>query len=175
MVRAGRRHALGCFGPAELVVSAHELRIAAFGLRTLRFRPHEVLALEQFTLMPLVAWGVKVSHIVSDIPPVVRFYTLSSPERVLGGIADAGFRASSKDHIPFPASHRWHERAALGCCRASRPPLNHSGSRDSEGPPRSRRCLCPPVFRRRRCRCRTIPPRPRCRPRPRRTTSRGRD
>ncbi len=76
---------------AVMQVHAEALSIRAGVLGALSFAPEEVVAVEPFVWVPVVAWGVRVVHTRADAPEVVRFWCLGSPWALRRQVLAAGF------------------------------------------------------------------------------------
>ncbi len=76
---------------AQLSATPDSLTVTARLLGSYTFAPEQVSAVERYVMIPFVAWGVRVRHCVPVYPQQIIFWSLSNPDRVLGGIRDAGF------------------------------------------------------------------------------------
>ena len=76
---------------AQISVSSDRLTITARLLGTYAFTPGQVSAVERYVMIPVLAWGIRVRHHVPDYPQRIIFWSLGSPEAVLGGIRGSGF------------------------------------------------------------------------------------
>jgi hypothetical protein len=76
---------------AKLSVGPDKLTLSIALLGTYSFTPNEVSAIERYTLIPLLGWGVRICHCRVDCPQRVIFWCLGSPDSVLRGIRDSGF------------------------------------------------------------------------------------
>ena len=55
------------------------------------FNPAEVVSIQRFGLLPLIAWGIRVNHNRTDLPRRVVFCTLGSRDKIIAAISIAGF------------------------------------------------------------------------------------
>ena len=55
------------------------------------FNPAEVISIQRFGLLPLIAWGIRVNHNRTDLPRRVVFCTLGSRDKIIAAISIAGF------------------------------------------------------------------------------------
>lgn len=76
---------------ARLTATPEQLAVAVFPAGNYGFAPHEVVAIERYTVIPFVGWGVRIVHRRSDYPQNFVFWHLAGPGPVLQGIRDAGF------------------------------------------------------------------------------------
>ncbi len=76
---------------ARLVVSPNELTLEVLILGAYAFRSDQVSSLAGYTLIPLVAWGVRVHHVIEEYPKRVIFWSRERPDRVLSKIREIGF------------------------------------------------------------------------------------
>lgn len=95
------------WGLAKLTADDSSLTIRASLLGEHVFAPSEVLAVKAVTWIPVLAWGVQVTHVRSDVAERVIFWTIGPPGRVVRAIADAGFVPSGDPadrpaHAGFP-------------------------------------------------------------------------
>lgn len=93
---------------ARLTVSATHLKIAMMG--TYDFTTDQVVSLERFGSIPVLASGIRINHNRQDCPPKIIFYTLGNPMKLLARIAETGFSpkapaASAPKRIGIPV--RW--------------------------------------------------------------------
>jgi len=76
---------------ARLSATPEQLAISIRILGTCSFAPDQVLAVERYVMIPVLAWGVRIHHCNADCPQRVIFWYWGSPDTVLAGIRDAGF------------------------------------------------------------------------------------
>jgi hypothetical protein len=74
---------------AQLTVSATHLKISMMG--TYDFTPDQVVSLERYGSIPILASGIRINHNRQDYPPKFIFYTLGSSTKLLAKIAETGF------------------------------------------------------------------------------------
>jgi len=89
---------------ARLTAASDKLTISVRLLGTYSFAPEDVSAVERYVLIPVFGWGVRIHHRKTDCPQRVIFWCLGSPDKVLRGIRDSGFRAASSS--PAAPQHR---------------------------------------------------------------------
>ena len=95
---------------AQLSATPDALTISVRLLGTYSFAPDQVAAVERYTMIPVLGWGIQVRHCRVDYPQRFIFWCLGSPDTVLRGIHDAGFvpRAPSSAVIqPRGFAMRW--------------------------------------------------------------------
>lgn len=80
---------------AQLSSTSDELTVTAYLLGTYTFRPDQVSQVEKFVMIPLLGWGVRIRHCVSDYPQRIIFWCLASPDRLLRRIRESGFVPSA--------------------------------------------------------------------------------
>lgn len=86
---------------AKLSATQDKLTVTAHLLGTYNFTPQQVSAVERYVMIPVLAWGVRVRHCVPEYPQQIIFWSLGSPDGVLGGIRDTGFvPVASNSAIP---------------------------------------------------------------------------
>ena len=78
---------------ARLTVSATHLRICMMGAYD--FTPRQVVSLERYGSIPVLASGIRLNHNRLDYPRKIIFWTLGSPIKLLARIADTGFSPSA--------------------------------------------------------------------------------
>lgn len=95
---------------AQLSATDGKLTISATLLGTYDFTPDQVTAIERYTLIPLLGWGIRIRHRRSEYPERIIFWCLGSPGNILHGISSAGFLAigSTENTIrPQGIAIRW--------------------------------------------------------------------
>jgi hypothetical protein len=95
---------------AQLSATPDALTISVLLLGTYSFAPDQVAAVERYTMIPVLGWGIQVRHCRVDYQQRFIFWCLGSPDTVLRGIHDAGFvpRAPSSAVIqPRGFAMRW--------------------------------------------------------------------
>ena len=80
---------------AVLQASAEGLSVRAGALGAVSFRPDEVVSIEPFVWVPVLAWGLRVVHTRDDAPAVVRFWCIGSPRSLRDRVLAAGFVPSA--------------------------------------------------------------------------------
>src|SRR5687767_2880235 len=86
---------------ARLWVTPDSLTISVRLLGTYSFTPEQVSAVERYTLIPVLGWGIQIRHCKADYPQQVIFWCLGTPEILLRGIRDAGFSpVASSSPVP---------------------------------------------------------------------------
>lgn len=86
---------------AQLLATTDRLTISIRLLGTYKFTPEQVSAVERYSVIPVLGWGVQIRHCRLDCPQRVIFWCLGSPDTLLRGIRDAGFLpAASSSEIP---------------------------------------------------------------------------
>jgi len=80
---------------AALTATQERLVVSVFLSGKYEFSPQEVVAIERYTMIPIMGWGVRIVHSRSDYPQNFIFWNLAGPEPVLRGIREAGFSPSA--------------------------------------------------------------------------------
>jgi hypothetical protein len=80
---------------AQLSATKDALVISVRLLGTYSFTPEQVSAVERYTMIPVLGWGIRIRHCRSDYPERVIFWCLGNPDRLICGIRDAGFMATA--------------------------------------------------------------------------------
>jgi len=80
---------------AQLSASPDKLTISIRILGTYSFAPDQVIAIARYVMIPVVAWGIQVHHCRTDYPRRVIFWCLGTPDKILRGIRDSGFRPTA--------------------------------------------------------------------------------
>ena len=87
---------------AQLSATHDKLTVTAWLLGRYTFSPEQVSTLERYVMIPVLAWGIRVRHCVPEYPQRIIFWSLGSPDVVLGGIRDTGFvPAASCSTVPL--------------------------------------------------------------------------
>jgi hypothetical protein len=76
---------------AKLSAVPDQLTLSIRLLGTYRFEPEEVLTIEKYVRIPVIAWGIRIHHCKSDCPQRVIFWCLGNPDTALQGIRSSGF------------------------------------------------------------------------------------
>ena len=79
---------------ARLTCNSEHLSLRSFARYD--FHPDQVVAIEAFTLLPLLSAGLRIRHNRLDYPERIVFRRMGSRERVPGAIRHAGFIPSGK-------------------------------------------------------------------------------
>lgn len=79
---------------AVLTVSAQQLQLTGWLLGTYTFRPDEIVAIERYGSIPVLATGVKVVHNNSKYPKKMIFWCLN-PRGLIERIEGVGFKPSA--------------------------------------------------------------------------------
>jgi hypothetical protein len=76
---------------AELSATADKLTVEVSILGTYTFTSDQVLSVERYVIVPVLAWGVRIRHNLAEYPEKIIFWCLNNPDDVLNGIRNAGF------------------------------------------------------------------------------------
>jgi hypothetical protein len=76
---------------ARLSARDDRLTISVWLLGEYSFTPDEVSAVERYTMIPVLGWGIRVRHCRTDCPERIIFWYLGTPDSLLDGIRAAGF------------------------------------------------------------------------------------
>jgi hypothetical protein len=76
---------------ARLSANQDNLKIAVKILGDYSFTPEQVVSIEKYVLIPVIAWGIRIHHSVADYPQRFIFWTLGNPSKILDGIKQSGF------------------------------------------------------------------------------------
>lgn len=74
---------------AKLAVSANRLVLASLG--TYEFNPSQVVSLEPYGSIPLLASGIRINHNRADYPEKIIFWCMGNRDRVLTELGQNGF------------------------------------------------------------------------------------
>ena len=77
---------------AKLTATSDSLRVSVRVLGDYTFTPDQVSAITRYTSIPVLGWGIQIQHSVPEYPARLIFWTLGSPDALLAGIHEAGFR-----------------------------------------------------------------------------------
>jgi hypothetical protein len=80
---------------AQLSATDQTLTISVRLLGNYNFTPEQVSAVERYTVIPVLGWGIRIRHCRPDYPQRIIFWCLGNPDSVLRGIRDAGFMAAA--------------------------------------------------------------------------------
>lgn len=91
---------------AKLMVSPDKLTLTSLG--TYEFSPSQVVSVEPYGFIPLLASGIRINHNRADYPEKVIFWCMGNRERVLEELGKSGFSphgSSAERASGFPI--RW--------------------------------------------------------------------
>jgi len=91
---------------AKLRISRGELVLSIGMLGEYRFKPGDVVAVEQVGVVPIIGRGVRIEHRREDVAERVIFYSWGSPRRILDALERCGFQPSADPH-DMPVSRGW--------------------------------------------------------------------
>lgn len=77
---------------AKLTVDATKIEIKVRILGTYTFAPEDVVSIERYSILPVIASGIRIEHANLKYPRRVIFWSLKSPDFVTDGIASTGFK-----------------------------------------------------------------------------------
>ena len=87
---------------AKLTVTPQSLRISLTLFGDYRFTPEQVVSIAAYTRIPILGWGIRITHTVSTYPEQIVFWHLCKPARLLEGIHETGFQSEgSGEHVPL--------------------------------------------------------------------------
>lgn len=80
------------------------------------FTPEQVVAIEKYTVIPILGWGIRIHHSVAAYPRKIVFWCFGSPESLIRRIQETGFVAkadpdSMPTHRGIPV--RWQSFVAI--------------------------------------------------------------
>lgn len=78
---------------ARLQVGPRSLVLNATLLGRYEFSPDQVVGIEKYTFIPILGWGIRISHNVMDYPKKIVFWCLGHPDSLIRRIHDSGFVA----------------------------------------------------------------------------------
>ncbi len=87
--RIGRANAT--YPLADLYVDKKILKINASIVGNLVFRPEDIISIETYNFIPLLAQGIKINHKIPNYNPKVIFWTFKEPSMVISEIKATGF------------------------------------------------------------------------------------
>jgi len=91
---------------AKLRISRGELVLSIGMLGEYRFKPGDVVAVEQVGVVPMIGRGVRIEHRREDVAERVIFYSWGSPRRILDALERCAFQPSADPH-DMPVSRGW--------------------------------------------------------------------
>ena len=77
---------------AKLTASSGSLSLRVRFAGDYSFRPNEVVSIREITMIPLLAWGIRIEHCKPDYPKRLIFWAFQNPKRILGEIQRVGFQ-----------------------------------------------------------------------------------
>jgi len=89
------------FPCATLTATPDKLELNASVIGKYIFSPSQVISIERYTTIPVLAWGIRIRHNVASYPSHIVFWCFGRPATLVSRIQDAGFLPSgSLDDIP---------------------------------------------------------------------------
>jgi hypothetical protein len=86
---------------ATLSARQDQLVLSGSLLGKYTFAPEQVIAIETYTLIPVLGWGLRIYHNIPTYPKKIIFWYLGSPDSLIRQIQAAGFIAkASSESIP---------------------------------------------------------------------------
>lgn len=86
---------------ARLSAQQNQLVLNASLIGKYSFTPEQVVAIEKYTLIPLLGWGLRIHHNIPTYPKKIVFWCFGSPQSLIGKIEETGFVAkASPDSVP---------------------------------------------------------------------------
>lgn len=82
---------------AKLTADESKIVLKVSVLGTYTFCAEEVVALERYSIIPVIAAGVRIVHANSKYPRNVIFFSLKQPDAVLEGIRASGFEPKAPE------------------------------------------------------------------------------
>lgn len=76
---------------AALSVREEALTVNVGILGRYTFRRDQVVAIEPYTVIPLLGWGVRIEHTVAEYPRHIVFWCLGPPRSLINRIHETGF------------------------------------------------------------------------------------
>ncbi|MGB8353027.1 MAG: hypothetical protein WCD79_03995 [Chthoniobacteraceae bacterium] len=76
---------------AKLTATPDSLRVSIRILGNYAFTPETVVSITRHTMIPVLAWGIRIQHCVPEYPAGFIFWSLGNPDKLLAGIREAGF------------------------------------------------------------------------------------
>lgn len=87
---------------AQLTSAPELLTVKAPFLGEYWFTPEQVVSIERYCFIPVLAWGIRIRHTDHHSPETIVFLRTGSPETVLRGIRASGFvPAAPADALPM--------------------------------------------------------------------------
>lgn len=85
---------------AKLTMSADKLSLASLG--TYEFSPSQVVSVEPYGSIPLLASGLRINHNRADYPGKIVFWCMGNRDRVLAELRQIGFSPSGRPAARAP-------------------------------------------------------------------------
>ena len=76
---------------ATLHATQDRLNISALLLGSYEFSPSDVVALERYGFIPILARGVRIVHLKRNYPASIIFWTFGNPEKLIRKVRDTRF------------------------------------------------------------------------------------
>ncbi len=80
---------------ATLLVNRNELKLNASIIGSFSFNPSDIIAIEPYTIIPLLGQGIRIYHRVENYNPKIIFWTFGSPEALIARIRQTGFLSNT--------------------------------------------------------------------------------
>ena len=81
--------------PFARITADREKLVLSVLLARYSFAPDQVVAIEKYSVIPLLGSGLRIRHVVADYPKTIVFWYLRSPEYVMRRIQEVGFVPSA--------------------------------------------------------------------------------
>lgn len=86
---------------ATLTARQDQLILNATVIGKYSFSPDQVVAIEKYTAIPILGWGIRIHHSVAAYPRKIVFWCFGSPESLIRRIQETGFVAkAAPDSVP---------------------------------------------------------------------------
>lgn len=82
---------------ATLKVNKDKLELDVSIVGNFVFQPSNIISIEAYTLIPIIAQGIKINHNVESYKEKVIFWTLKNPQTVINQIRQTGFLSNQKE------------------------------------------------------------------------------
>lgn len=76
---------------ADLYVDKNVLKINASIIGNFIFKPENIVSIESYSLIPIIAQGIKITHNIPNYNSKIIFWTFKEPNAVLEEIRNTGF------------------------------------------------------------------------------------
>ncbi len=91
----------GTWPCATLTARQDQLILNASLLGKYSFSPEQVVAIEKYTVIPILGWGIRIQHNVATYPRKIVFWCFGRPESLIRRIQETGFVArADPDSVP---------------------------------------------------------------------------